>query len=83
MTDTLESVNGSNAKAKSVNIRIFWPEATSPSSTMTVFAPYIVSTTGHYTIGEDVIFGDATKREGKVKELKKSGHTYRRGYYRV
>ena len=71
MADTLESVNGSNAKSKTVQIRVIGHDSTSPTATMSVFTTRLISSTGHYTIGENVVFGEAKKREDKIKELKK------------
>ena len=71
MADKLETVNSANAKSKIVEIRILWPEDYSPTSSMTVFSARIVSSTGHYTVGEEVIFGDANKRESTLTSLTK------------
>ena len=71
MADKLETVNSANAKSKIVEIRLLWPEDYSPTSSMTVFSARVVSSTGNYTVGEEVIFGDEKKRASTLTTLKK------------
>ena len=71
MADKLETVNSTNAKSKIVEIRLLWPRDCSPTSAMTVFSARLVSSTGHYTVGEEVIFGDEKKRASTLTTLKR------------
>ena len=71
MADKLETVNSTNAKSKIVEIRLLWPRDCSPTSAMTVFSARLVSSTGHYTVGEEVIFGDEKNRASTLTTLKR------------
>ena len=71
MADALETVNGSNCKSKRVDARILSPQHKSPTDNMTVFTVTLVTKSGRYTVGEDVLFGDKKQREAKLAEAKK------------
>jgi len=70
MSDKLELVNTTNAKAKTLTVRIMQPTTRDIDvKNMTVFSVKLLTETYHYTDGEVMIFGPSGKRKDMLQAV--------------
>ena len=74
MTDSLESVNAMNAKSKQIQVRLVIVEDRHATVNLSVFGVHVVTSTGHYTWAENLLFGDEASRKSSWTFCAKNGH---------